>query len=48
MSELVKFVVHYGSGTVQTNQMGADLSEFKFIELELTAPKTWTVSQLTD
>ena len=48
MSELVKFVVHYGAGTVRTNQMGADLSEFQFIELELTTPKTWTVSQLKD
>jgi hypothetical protein len=28
--------------------MGANLSEFQFIELELTAPKTCTVSQLKD
>jgi hypothetical protein len=27
--ELVKFVVHYGSGTIQTNQMRVDLSEFQ-------------------
>ena len=46
MSELVKFVVHYGSGTVRTNQTGGDPSEFQFVELELAAPQTWTVSQL--
>jgi hypothetical protein len=44
----MKFVVHYGSSTIRTNQMRVDLSEFQFMELELTAPKTWTVSQLKD
>jgi hypothetical protein len=46
MSALVKFVVRCGS--VWTNQMWADLSEFQVLELELTASKTWTVSQLKD
>ena len=48
MSDLVKFVFYYGFGTVQTNEQGADLSEFDFVELDLTAPQTWSVSQLKE
>jgi hypothetical protein len=43
MSELAKIC-----RTIWTNQMGANLSEFQYIDLELTAPKTWTVSWLKD
>ena len=48
MSDVVKFIFYYGPGTVQTNEMGADLSDFQYVEVPLTAPKTWSVSQLTD
>src|SRR5664279_3851755 len=48
MSDLVKFVFYYGSDIVQTTEIGADLSEFQYIEVPLTAPQTWSVSQLTD
>jgi hypothetical protein len=48
MSDVVKFVFYYGPGTVQTNEHGADLSEFKYVELDLTAPPTWTVGQLKE
>ena len=41
-------VFYYGSGTVRSNEMGVDLSEFQFVEMYLTAPKTWTVEQLND
>jgi hypothetical protein len=44
MSDVVKFVFYYGHGTVQTSEMGADLSEFNHIEVPLTAPQTWSVS----
>ena len=48
MSDVVKFVLYYGSGTVQTTETGADLSEFDYIEVPLTAPQTWSVSQLKE
>ena len=48
MSDVVKFIFYYGPGTVQTNEIGVDLSDFQYIEVALTAPKTWSVSQLTD
>jgi hypothetical protein len=44
MCDVVKFVFYYGPGTVQTNEMGADLSDFQYIEVPLTAPQTWYVS----
>ena len=28
MSDVVKFIFYYGPGTIQTTEMGADLSEF--------------------
>ena len=48
MSDLVKFIFYYGPSTVQTNEMGADLSDFQYIEVPLTAPQTWSVSQLKE
>jgi hypothetical protein len=48
MSDIVKFVFYYGSGTVLTNEHGVDLSQFQYVELDLTAPQTWTVSQLKE
>lgn len=48
MSEIVRFVVHYGAGTVRTNHMGVDLSEFKFVELDLPDPETVSLSQAKD
>lgn len=48
MSDLVKFVFYYGSDTVQTNEQGVDLSQFNYVELDLTAPQTWSVSQLKE
>jgi hypothetical protein len=48
MSNVVKFVFYYAPGTVQTNEMEADLSDFQYIKVSLTAPQTWSVSQLTD
>ena len=48
MSDVVKFVFYYGPRIVQTNEIGADLSEFQYIEVPLTAPQTWSISQLTD
>ena len=44
MSEVVKFVFYYNHGTVRTNEMGADLSDFQHIEVPLTAPQIWSVS----
>ena len=46
MSDVVKFVFYYGEGSVQQNEDGMDLSQFQHIELDLTAPKNWSVSQL--
>lgn len=44
MSGVVKFVFYYGSDIVLTTEHGADLSQFKYVELDLTAPQTWTFS----
>ena len=44
MSGVVTFMFFYGPGTVQTNEIGVDLSEFENIEVPLTAPQTWSVS----
>jgi hypothetical protein len=38
--DLVKFVVYYDHGTVRTTSVGVDLSEFWYVELELSAPQT--------
>jgi hypothetical protein len=40
MSGVVAFVIHYGYGTVRTSNVGADLSEFQYQELELTDPQS--------
>ena len=40
MSDLVRCVFYYGSGTVRINEQGADLSEFWCSEVELNAPQT--------
>ena len=48
MSDLVKCYFYYSPGTVRTNELGADLSEFRFAEMDLTAPQTWSVRQLKD
>jgi hypothetical protein len=45
MSDIVKFVFHYGMSNVRSNEMAVDLSEFKYLEM-VNAPKTWTVEQL--
>ena len=39
MSKVVKFIFYYGPGTVQTTEMGADLSEFTHIEVPMSAPQ---------
>ena len=38
MSDIVKFAFYYSPDTVQTTEMGDDLSEFDHIEVPLTAP----------
>ena len=48
MSDVVKFRFYYGPGTIQTTEMGADLSEFTHIEVAISAPQTWSVSQLKE
>jgi hypothetical protein len=48
MSNIVKVVFYYGLGSVRANEMGVDLSEFKYVEMEMTAPKTWTLGQVKD
>ena len=48
MSVVVKFRFYYGPGTVQTTELGADLSEFTHIEVPMSAPQTWSVSQLKE
>src|SRR5664279_4255144 len=45
MSELVKFVVYYGPGTVRSNELGVDLSLFQSVELQLTNPENVSISQ---
>ena len=39
MSDVVKFVFYYGPGTVQTNEIGVDLSDFQYIEVPLQPQK---------
>jgi len=48
MSDVVKFIFYYDPGTVQTTEMGADLSEFTHIEVPMSAPQTWSVGQLKE
>ena len=48
MTKIVKFVVHYGAGTIRTNHTGVDLSEFQFVELDLPDPETVSLSQAKD
>jgi hypothetical protein len=48
MSDVVKFIFFYGPGNVQTNEIGVDLSEFEHIEVPLTDPQTWSLSQLKE
>jgi hypothetical protein len=48
MSNIVKIVFCYGLGNELSNEMEIDLSEFKFVEMDLNVPKTWTVEQLKD
>ena len=48
MSDLVKFIFFYGPGNVQTNEIGVDLSEFEHIDVALTDPQTWSLSQLKE
>jgi hypothetical protein len=40
MSGVVMFVIHYRCGVVHTSNVGADLSEFQYQELELTDPQS--------
>ena len=48
MSEVVKFMFYYGPGSVKTNESGVDLSSYDSIDIELCAPQTWALSQLTE
>ena len=48
MSDLVKITFFYGPGRVQRCDTGADLSEFDSIDVDLTAPETWSISQVKD
>ena len=48
MSDLVKFRFFYGPGRVQMCDTGADLSEFAYIDVDLTAPETWSLSEAKD
>ena len=48
MSNLVKCLFFYGPGEVVVNEHGADLGEFRWSELELSDPETWSISQLKD
>jgi hypothetical protein len=48
MTDVVKIVFYYGLGSVRSNEMGVDLSEFKSVEMNLTVPKTWTMEQVKD
>ena len=43
---LVRFF--YGSDTVRTNDQGVDLSEFQFVDMDMNAPATWSISQAED
>ena len=44
----MKLVSYHGPGNVQMTEIGADPSEFQYVELPVTAPETWSVSQLTE
>jgi hypothetical protein len=48
MTDVVKIVFYYGMGSVRSNEMGVDLSEFKSVEMNMTAPRTWTIEQVKD
>ena len=48
MTDIVKIVLYYGLGSVRSNEMGVDMSEFKSVEMNLTAPRTWTIEQVKD
>jgi hypothetical protein len=45
MSGVVKFVIYHGYGVVCTTVAGADLSEFQFVELQLTDPQSIRIRQ---
>jgi hypothetical protein len=40
MSGVVTFVIHYGYGVVRSINIGDDLSEFQYQELQLTDPQS--------
>jgi hypothetical protein len=44
MSWVVKFVVYYGPGIVQTSETRVDLSQFQCGELELLSSETVSIS----
>src|SRR5664279_308297 len=46
MSDLVKIRFFYGAGRVRMCDTGADLNEFQFIDIDMQAPQTWSVSQV--
>ena len=46
MSEQVNFAVYYGPGTVRTNEMGVDLSEFSRVDLQLPSPEKASITDL--
>ena len=46
MTDIVKIVFYYGMGSVRSNEMGVDLSEFKYVEMSMTAPRTWTIDRM--
>ena len=48
MTNLVKCIFYYGPGTVEITELGADLGQFRWHELELNSPQTWSISQLKD
>jgi hypothetical protein len=48
MSNLLEYIVYYGYGNVRTTQVGADLSDFEYIEFDFSNPKTWCVCQLKE
>ena len=48
MSNLVKCLFYYGPGTVEITELVADLGQFRWSELELNSPQTWSISQLKD
>jgi hypothetical protein len=40
MNGVVTFVIHYGYGAVRTTDVGADLSQFEYEELNMTGPQS--------